>query len=1728
MRKRKTKRISRFIVFAAAVSLLSVLLTSLDTKDMTVDAASLKHIDEIVAASGTFNILEIVPDAAGASIGYYIDGQEPVSGWKSTLAALTSPAERSDYVNNLFGRLANRGVLSGAETTPLRYTYYDAQNNSYYTETYEADDPENWNVMALGVRESITMTGTFAQSEDGPYRAAYAYAPAPDGGFVQNIYHFAYTDSPDYENGAYYYNPVFTEITPDMDLDAILDYAVYTQDESGFYTVDPQAVTVADVIAAGGFDITDPELIQYYYVDPTQTGAPGEYNYEAVVSTDDADDAPGDGFTEPAAGPSYFMREITSFTYVTTGGNYVYSGEGGETWTVNYDNIYYKAGFINNDLFKKQVFGLDSTSMGALNVTVTVRAAGDVTQGDVAAADLIYLSSGTDITQSGVTTVYTDSNDIPDACAVDIYNFAADRYPVIIDYPIVENITQWTWPSEINRMEKLCLLLLQSSFDETEETSLGAMDYNWFLLYYMYSDMDRTFVNNSVYCFNAFNTQSTYNPPDISTLVTGLFNETFSSQVYESGFSDVLAEIQNENFLREIAGETEMMLENVTVSASVRHIVNFRGRRQQNPKTAITVLDLEPAKVTASTWLTAETVSKWLNFSLDADQITVVHMTTGEFIGKIEDINETYDMIYIGASTESLNTSGGETVYNDTSMKDLIYSNIGDTYRATIEMAGIREQDYVWVDGVKAIDGTQDTNANLFRFSGNDITETKVAELENFAKAGYPLILAGDFVSGGGINTGRVDSSSYMYQAMYKTYGNYGNVMARSFNNGSANSEELIQYLNVSKPGLNITSKPIDYEEVTGSTMTPADDGYYYLEYTFSIGNVTDPTPISTTYDCRLFIDNNADGRFAADEELGDIVVYRVSDGALILPLTDGGGETYALSADIEYRVTRQMPDDYVGIIPWKLEVIKNGADQIHASSEGYTRIAAGVDKETINVLQIMQADTYSSKLNLSEQLVTNGIYGQLIESLEDFDVSIDAIENDELEDIGSSGAILDYLDDYDMLIIGFNDCYDGIGENSAEAIVQYIATGKSVLFTHDTTSLSQVPSYTYPMVTQGDMPNAIELDGTDIIWNETTSEYASINGNVNWYGAESPTPPPYLKQDNPTYVVFLASDVDSANEEDYFSAKAGYSGNYEIYQINNIYSYNYVSYYKQTNVYSSTSLASFKNAHPGTIIYINCDSCGWDSWYYVRSYGWGTSYRFNLSVTIDATKFIGGSRYVCSDMSYSHDSGDKRPNRARSVDTEDYDWIVFCLSADSNPDDYRVVGTYDGAYYWINGRQYWPPEGAPFPSNVLYDDDPSDQYELGVLPHNDISSYWGYYFNTVIRDAVGLDRYGVTSTMQAREDGTLLKDIVDTSESMSYDDIAAVLACERSVAFAPNSGRSATVDEFQGYSNYALIRFAKSNNYNYTNNTYDKRETTNVSQVNKGQITTYPYNVNTLDFGGTDTTITGYGGSYMEIGMTHEQYFQINMNTDDIVVWYCLSSGGTSNNSYYDDVPNDCVNAYYIYNKGNVTYSGVGHTSDKDLYDGSHFNDPYYAEYVNEAKLFVNTMIAAYRAGEQSPTVSIKQDARGTADLTEKFMPYDDDNAEVLGTALDPMDNGRIIYYRISDPNIGQNKIITVSYFVGDADGSIDDAERMELPTYYVDGTPVGTVEVEGELVETLKGGYMYKIYLTNDCLDLLEPDDVYSIKFYVQITTHIGGNPMLPVHDSVELKKQQLFQLK
>ena len=81
---------------------------------------------------------------------------------------------------------------------------------------------------------------------------------------------------------------------------------------------------------------------------------------------------------------------------------------------------------------------------------------------------------------------------------------------------------------------------------------------NWSLIA---SDTDNNYVLRDVYCYYGNPTNNTaFNDGThvFPYLVTKYFNEAFTQTVYNAGFSDVLTEINNENFLAQLAGQPQL------------------------------------------------------------------------------------------------------------------------------------------------------------------------------------------------------------------------------------------------------------------------------------------------------------------------------------------------------------------------------------------------------------------------------------------------------------------------------------------------------------------------------------------------------------------------------------------------------------------------------------------------------------------------------------------------------------------------------------------------------------------------------------------------------------------------------------------------------------------------------------------------------------------------------------------------------------------------------------------------------------------------------------------------------------------------------------------------------------------------------------------------------------------------------------------------------------------
>ena len=1817
---------------------------------------SLPHVEKIIEEQSAYTILEIVPAVADSAaltgygaLGYYVPGSEPTQDWAAKLAAVTGQADRVTAANALFDGLAAAGILGRGTDTPLRAVN---ASGAYYQERYVWDPAgvTGWTALNLTQEESTTVSGAFREKtpdDDGSF-----YSPVNDyqlvgaggtGEYVQNIVYLTHqAAAPAAADDYYYYDPAaaFTPIEWDKDTGALVTEGL--DPKAAAYLLEEGVYTPVGRL---GDTILQPET-PYYYLDLTKLGRPSQSwsaanCYSAPKTT---------GFRAPLEGETAcFRNQLTGYRPAAAGSHvFVPGAPGSAQATVYYRTVYYKGGYTNNQWLLSGVFDLAASESSRLNIRVNSYPANRVTQMMVQAADMIVLSAGFDPAGAaaggylpGAGATASDLSATSDAAALEIARQASgsSKTPVVVDWRLANAADD----SRLRTLARFCL----SGNAAGAAASLGGLP----LEGWSAADADHNYVARNVYCF----------APDseASALATGSFRTAFADVKCQAGFADALTEILNENFLRERdgLGASAMLEERISMATAIRYIINYAGTRVTASSSTVRVLELQPA--TANTSISKPQVYQWLgspaalsDYASRAGAITITTMSMAEFVGRIEDLVENYDLIYVGDSTTGLNImSNGTTNYNDNDMDGLLYSNIGDKYVTNYLLTGLLDRDFssstFYHDGTQYRSIQSGDTTRTFRFSGNDLTASKAQELRDFARAGYPIVLANDLVTSktesktvsysvavtgtagssnttltatvtgdipegqrltytwrrvgatknidensttsktdtisvknsdyvdkqlycvvslsggitsatsnqvtikkstssmtiepnvvnkqditftvsgstrytatatsdpdngwqsgtpavtitaaitpalpagvtitgyqweyrreytytwydytgtgsrtaviaprvtseypdvyyrctislsngedldtnsiniysrrnwgssgtqiassgsgeytdiaissttttlsvtasagtpsggnvtlsaavtgsagldvsyewrrtddndwddsnnsgyssecavqlsnnstryyrvqatvhtngrtytaysnvikitrGGNNTytvsavegssgttgsftaqvpipgtlavdpGQVDRVSKLYEALSAVI-SQENVMAQSDVSTSsaeyaANAATLYRYLNLSKPRIDwvptgnancLRGYPTVYslsEATNTTTGLTAEGGKYYLRYSFKIVNATDPTPATTSYDCRLYIDSNSNGLYETNERAGDIEVFL--NGRMVSPVAGA----FLLKADTVYTITREMPEDYVGILPWKLEVVKSGADYVHASEHGYTHISPST-KKTIRILQI----THNSGSGMD--LSSNGTYQNLLKGLPDFSVKIDTIWANRLDTAGSwkvDGVQCDtrlaFFQKYDMLILGFYDAYREISDAAAADILSFSQT-RAVLFTHDTTSIVNLP--------------------------------------FNYYSI---------------------SDGGSVNQ----------------------------------------------------------------------------------------------------------------------------------------PSSY----------------------------------------------------FWGYSFNTILRSAVGLDRYGVTDATYGRSKmyRGVSGGIVSSASYLSLTEAQKETLTEAgyTIAYAPKSLNTSdltgyapqTLAETQGFTSYTLVRY--SNNTGQlkptSGGTYSSGNniTSSVVQVNEGQITTYPFNLNSTAFGGSRGNLS--------TADTHEQYYQLNLNDDDVVVWYCLSGG------VFNTLPRDVVNSYYIYTKGNITYSGAGHS-------GASVTD-------DEAKLFINTMIAAFRSAAQKPTVAIKNGADGSSDLTTKYftVEYSEQNGGAAGSMSDfsgDVEN-RTVYFRITDPSLTSSaKTMTAEFSY-----QTHYKNHTDVAGEWITFTPAAT-----SYTGQPSGGSLLWMVLPDISqagpLNELNKDEVASVTLRITVTTTIAGSSLTSDPPAtLELRKVGLFPL-
>lgn len=533
-------------------------------------------------------------------------------------------------------------------------------------------------------------------------------------------------------------------------------------------------------------------------------------------------------------------------------------------------------------------------------------------------------------------------------------------------------------------------------------------------------------------------------------------------------------------------------------------IVDYKPKAYADGK-KFSVLELEPANGFEETKELAVKIDRLIPYNTYSNKatmkLTITKMTTAEFIGKTDDLASSYDMVYIGDCIDGLFQKSGKAYYGseNSDMTGIIYTHVGA--RAIFQWENKGGQGTKSATGAgksngyalfaKSGDSLGRQSSGELRYSGNDITALKKTALEEYLSTGLPVAVAASLVtdvSNGKPSTSSLDSkinvTKYFYDTSYNNMykfinGNQSDILSLAFNYRVAKEDELAKQLSrltAEKPTLTINSMSTVNDTYSSDKLD--DNLVFKFDSTTTNRKITFNYTINskqyTKFYATLYVDKNADGIYdTIEEKVGQKACSR-------------GTNSYSFSLNTNYH----------GAFSWKLEIKPTTNTGLRVSQTGYGTIRftdATATGRTVHVLQVQSVKGSKSKhatnwgyekahnVQLAFDNESDKSYGafyqkfyDLLHSEEvekDFDIKVTLIDLQDFcygansqssngkwhdEYYGKDMSRRDLISSYDMIIFGFGDSYRDMELNDrkfAQDIEDYIAAGKSVLFTHDLTS---------------------------------------------------------------------------------------------------------------------------------------------------------------------------------------------------------------------------------------------------------------------------------------------------------------------------------------------------------------------------------------------------------------------------------------------------------------------------------------------------------------------------------------------------------------------------------------------------------------------------------------------------------------------------------------------------
>lgn len=1593
--KKRTKALIG-ILTATSLTVAAVSMMFIHNPEADAKNASFNGIGSIIKSSteeNPFTVVELVPDEKMAKFGYFVEGSEPED-WKKEIALLDTKKKRMDYMAGLKNKLAT--ISASDKTKPLTYNEY---KEAYSLDAVNPADEAKYSSFNLAkplVMKKGEVSGyKMVDAAGGSFAFDASFVEQAGGDYDENVVSYEYTENLDGKyavkfkkadlsnpDGSIVYRAsevrefhnadeikvlgftryIYRKAKGATGSNVVYEYALSNKDANG-YSFD---FTHYDYVLLSfeGVDVSTLTAAErtsgVYYLVESAEYLGSEAEYDGVLNSVER-------YKKVASGRGHFA--------VASEASYVFVGKGkGSKKLVEVaggkldhdlviDKVFYTGGFKNNNWFENGVFlknfsdnrylpatdpDYDKAKMKIKVVTLTpsgIKAELAANPNYLSNVGLFYISGSSSLVKASGLKTYTSVNDIN----TDVFNVVKDGVDIYNLPALIEN-NGYSYDNAANLSKLVRELAINRA----------GVDGNH----------DSHFVNKSVYTIN-------FDFPDETPFIFKGFSSDFVNdkssdsafvkKAKKEGFGEVAESIVEENDFvdKGVEGTTDntkkFTLE-ISKARALEYIISYKMRRQRTTDDVVKILDIEPAKVVGQDVQDSERmrnkVAKWFSTNGKSINNTSETQPTTEFIGRIEDLSE-YNLIYIGLDTSSFNKSGEGSV---------VQVNVPEQVVSDIQVEG------EWI--------------NMKQLDRHILPKPVLPKTVTVVKNQYSYTIPGYTIPGYTIpkttKTRVVGKKILHWQPPYTKPG----YNIPSYNKYVKNETSIITVYN------DINMNGLIYSNV-GDIYKDKDSGTMFMGGLLD----TDYVKIGTRY-------NNIEAYKDADPNSDGIKLNYKPNLAEWDYHNGSVYENKTYTGDINFRfpgndITEEKLDKLK-------EYIESGYPIVFA--DGFVNRNGGNitvnDFKIDNSSRMYELVEYAIKFRQDNPSKNNVIFEGANESLDGVELN-SLITNINLP---RPEIILEkQVYEKDIDVPNRDTDYTRIDNRTLEINFKLLNKG----FESDKTKF-KISLYV-------DSNSDGKLSGTrevvdkryyDIFKDNVIYKGDLTASSTSWYKLSYELPKNYVG----VIPWKLKVEYKSGNGLKRYANVTGMgyvkrTGEKQKIKVLQIKSTEYIKshlnqiYAGQADFYKyNASIKFFTKAQRDTVLSYWDNGVGAPAnkmvdgvpqqFYQTRTtfdMGKGKDSTFNellskvddFDIDIDS---IGAYDYIDKYDKWcqknKNEGKNKRPEEffdefpIKAGETKQYDMLVLGFA-----DAFQLPNVKD----CLEPIQGYIDDGKP----VLF------SHDCTSLTNYRGASHWNYDFNRMIRGQVGLDRYGVLNNWALRVGtGSNKNDDSTSYNSVDYPTIKANTSVnamksselyniaksnaerdkndKKDIAYIPRSNKTKIAKEVQGltYGNLILSTWIK-NGHNYTQKTLLKgmtafKDSKRAEQINQGQITTYPFKIKEV----------------LDIALTHFQPYQLDLNEDedkdgesDLIVWYTLMSSReeADNPSHaYNMNPRDVRNNYYIYTKGNITYSGVGHSKVTDR---------------EEMKLYINTLIAAYKAAMIPPSIKFKE--TGASDAAEKTVSY-------------------------------------------------------------------------------------------------------------------------------------------